>query len=55
MEKKITEGPAVHPELEMIEHDIEEALFGEDKDKKTEEEEKPVSRPKPKKSKKKKS
>ena len=57
MDKKIAEGPAVHPELEVIEHEVEEALFGDEDGegeatKKTKK--KPVSRPKPKKSKKKK-
>ncbi|MCB9990121.1 MAG: membrane protein insertase YidC [Rhodospirillales bacterium] len=51
MDRKIAEGPAVHPELEVLEHEVEEALFGDDeKDK----ESKAVSKPKPKKSKKKK-
>ncbi len=29
-ERQIEEGPTVHPELEVIEHDVEEALFGEE-------------------------
>ena len=36
MEEAIEKGPKVHPELEVIEHDVEEALFG------AEEEEKPA-------------
>ena len=50
MEKKIEEGPAVHPALGVLEHQAEEALFGEEGT----DEKKPVSPPKPKKSKKKK-
>jgi YidC/Oxa1 family membrane protein insertase len=50
LEKKIEEGPAVHPALGVLEHQAEEALFGEEKA----EDAKPVSPPKPKKSKKKK-
>jgi hypothetical protein len=46
LEKEIKEGPSVHPSLEMVEEEIEEA-FGDDK------ESKPVSPPKPKKKKKK--
>lgn len=49
LEKKIASGPAVHPELVVVEHEVEDALFGEeDKEIKT------VSAPKPKKSRKKK-
>lgn len=52
MEREITAGPAVHPGLGVIEHDVEEALFGDAPENKAES--KPVSAPKPKKSKKKK-
>lgn len=48
LEEAIAKGPAVHPEAEMIEDEIEGALFDHD------EEPKQVSKPKPKKSKKKK-
>ncbi len=44
LEKEIEEGPAVHPKLEMIEEEIEEAITGEPKS---------LSMPKPKKKKKK--
>ena len=34
LEKQIDKGPAIHPRAEMIEEDVEEALFGdEDEDK----------------------
>ena len=45
LEKEIEEGPSVHPSLEMVEHEIEDALDGGDP--------KIVSKPKPKKKKKK--
>lgn len=51
MERQITEGPSVHPELEVAGHDVEEALFGEGEGEAVK---KPVSKPRPKKSKKKK-
>lgn len=67
MEKEIAEGPAVHPELEVIEHDVEDALFGEEEEDGNEEKpakkkaakkkgssSKNVTKPKPKKAKKKK-
>ncbi len=44
LEKEIAEGPSVHPSLEMVEHDIEEAIEGTAKE---------ISPPKPKKKKKK--
>ncbi len=44
LEKEINEGPTVHPELEVLEHKIEDAIDGEQKS---------VSAPKPKKKKKK--
>ncbi len=53
MEKDLAANPATHPGLEVIEHEVEDALFGEGEEKKKEEK-KPVSKPKPKKSKKKK-
>ncbi|MGN7503073.1 MAG: membrane protein insertase YidC [Alphaproteobacteria bacterium] len=34
MEEAIEKGPKVHPELEVIEHDVEEALFGAEEDEK---------------------
>ncbi len=50
MAKEVAEGPAVHPAIEMIEEDVEEALFGDDKDAADKNH---VSKPKPKKKKKK--
>ncbi len=52
LEKQIDEGPAVHPGLEMISEEVEEALFGSEEGEKGAA--KPVSAPKPKKKKKKK-
>jgi YidC/Oxa1 family membrane protein insertase len=49
MEKAVAEGPSVHPELGVIEDEVEEALFGDDHEGK---EAKPVSAPKKKKGKK---
>lgn len=46
LEKEIAEGPVVHPALELTEHQIEDAILGED-------EKRPVTPPKPKKKKKK--
>lgn len=50
MEAAVEEGPSVHPRVEMIEDEVEEALFGDDDPKPK----KPVSKPKPKPKKKKK-
>jgi YidC/Oxa1 family membrane protein insertase len=49
MEKAVKEGPSVHPEAEVIEDEIEEAMFGHE-----EEPQKPITPPKHKKKKKKK-
>lgn len=54
MDKKIAEGPAVHPELEVIEHEVEDALFGDGDDEKADDAQASDKKPKPKKSKKKK-
>ncbi|MCC6598838.1 MAG: membrane protein insertase YidC [Alphaproteobacteria bacterium] len=54
LDKAIDKGPAVHPLAEMIEDDVEEALFGAEGDSKAVSPAKPMSKPKPKKSKKKK-
>lgn len=59
MEELVQEGPSVHPELGVIEDQVEEALFGKEQEgaeEKTagQKEQKPVSPPKPKKKKKKK-
>ncbi|HBR67748.1 MAG TPA: membrane protein insertase YidC [Rhodospirillaceae bacterium] len=48
LEKKVEKGPAVHPLVEMVEEEVEEALFGEHGDKP-----KNIKPPKPKKKKKK--
>ncbi len=48
MEESVKEGPSVHPGIELIEEEVEDALFGDD------DEEKKVSPPKPRKKKKKK-
>ncbi len=50
MRKKVMEGPNIHPEAEVIEDEIEEAVFGQHE----EQPQKPVTPPKPKKKKKKK-
>lgn len=47
LEKEIKKGPSVHPSLEMVEEELEDAVLGDDG------EAKPVSSPKPKKKKKK--
>lgn len=44
MEEMVKDGPAVHPELEMVEDEVEDALFGDD-----DQPVKPISKPKPKK------
>lgn len=54
MEEAIEKGPKVHPELEVIEHEVEEALFGEDeKEQEAAEESKEEKQDAPKKPKKK--
>ncbi|MCB1530343.1 MAG: membrane protein insertase YidC [Rhodospirillales bacterium] len=53
MEEAVEEGPSIHPGLEMVEEEVEEALFGEEEDSKDSGPEKPVSKPKPRKKKKK--
>ncbi len=50
LNKQIAEGPSVHPELEMLEDDVEDALFGDEKSSAQKE----IKPPKPKRSKKKK-
>jgi len=54
LEKAVAKGPAVHPELGVIEDEVEKALFDEKTEAEKAEEAKPVSPPKKKKSKKKK-
>ncbi|MCB1557204.1 MAG: membrane protein insertase YidC [Alphaproteobacteria bacterium] len=51
MEQQVAAGPAVHPKLEMIEDQVEDALFGKEDEKDAQD--KPVSKPKPKPKKKK--
>lgn len=51
LEKQVEKGPAIHPEMEMISEEVEDALFGDDDEQQVS---KSVSAPKPKKKKKKK-
>ncbi len=53
LEKQVKEGPTVHPGLEMVEDQVEDAMFGEPGTDDEKPEQKPVSKPKPKKKKKK--